>query len=346
MNLRLGLRLGAGSGGGRASDMILVYAIPSAGTNIQLAIQANSGWFSAGQKVVIDWGDDSVKETVSATSGHTGYIGHTYASAGTYTVKISGSMTRYGRSSTSDIEGQTLLTRIDSFGKLGITSFAYAFYDCIGLMSVPKTLQDSVTNMDYMFSGCIGAAFNPDFSKWNMSSVKNMQAMFWRCRGVAFNPNVSNWDVSNVENMRYMFLSCTSGAFNPNVSNWDVSKVKNMEAMFYECSHANFKGGRGVDGLGRGIAKWKPKSLSTGATTGLSNFMLGAKAQDATYLDSILNAWAALIGDSVNPLPTKITCNFGATKYTSAGADSFALLTATVANGGAGWSIACGGLQA
>ena len=73
--------------------------------------------------------------------------------------------------------------------------------------------------------------------------------------------------------------------------------------------------------------------------------MSGARVQDAIYLDSILNAWAALIGHSVNPLPTGITCNFGTTKYTSAGADSFALLTAKTSSGGADWTIASGGLQ-
>ena len=105
--------------------------------------------------------------------------------------------------------------------------------------------------------------------------------------------------------------------------------------MFASCSHANFKGGRGADGLGRGIANWKPKSLSTGATTGLSDFMLGAQAQDAAYLDSILNAWAALIGDPTNPLPSNITVTFTANQpYT--GSVSGAALTALVSHG---WSI-------
>ena len=319
MGLGLGLGLGLGRQGGwsEETDMILVYAIPAPSTPIQLAIQANSTWFSAGQKVVIDWGDGSANEAVSDTGGST-YIGHTYADIGTYTIKISGSMTMYGRSSYVNIAGQTLLTRVDSFGKLGITSFGRAFRGCTGLTSMPKTLPDGVTNMFGMFHSCSGSEFNP---------------------------NVSKWDVSKVENMGEVFLNCSGAAFNPDVSNWDVSKVTNMSYMFYNCSHANFKGGRGVDGIG--IAKWIPNSLSTGATTGLAGFMLSARAQPATYLDSILNAWAALIGDPVNPLPTKITCHFGTTtKYTRAGADSFALLTAKTSSGGAEWSISSGGLQA
>ena len=78
MRFGLGLGLGLGSrggGGGESPDMILVYAIPAPNTDIQLAIQASSTWFSAGQSVNIDWDDGSAAQTVSATGGST-YIGH------------------------------------------------------------------------------------------------------------------------------------------------------------------------------------------------------------------------------------------------------------------------------
>ena len=305
-SLGLGLGLGAQSRAAQ-KDMILVYEIPDPNTDIELAIQANSTYFSAGQSVVISWGDGSANEPVSDTGGST-YIGHTYTAAGTYKVKISGSMTMYGRSSGVDIAGQAYLTRVDSFGKLGITSFRFAFYKCTGLMSVPKTLPDSVTSMQDTFRNCYGDGFNPDVSKWDVSEVRCMSAMFNNCSGAGFNPDVSNWN---------------------------VSKVTSMKGMFQNCSHANFKGGRGVDGLGRGIANWKPKSLSTGATKGLSDFMLGAQAQDAAYLDSILNAWAALIGDPVNPLPANITATFPANQPYN-GSVSGAALTALAAHG---WAI-------
>jgi len=334
VKIKSGIKIGVSD-----NDMILVYEIPSPNTNIELAIQANSTWFDSGQEVVINWGDDSAKETVSATSGQSGYIGHTYTTAGTYTIKISGSMKMYGRSGFADIAGQGLLTRVDSFGKLGITSFAYAFYNCSGLMSVPKTLPDNVTNMYDMFQRCRAAAFNPDVSNWDVSNVTDMGYMFFNCYGASFNPDVSNWDVSKVTNTSGMFSDCYGASFNPDVSNWNVSNVRNMNWMFTGCSHQNFRGGRGADGLG--IANWTPKSLSS-----MHNFMLNARIQESTYLDSILNAWAALIGDPVNPLPTGITCHFGSTKYTSAGADSFALLTAPISSGGAAWTITSGGLEA
>ena len=206
----------------------------------------------------------------------------------------------------NELSGQELLTHIYSFGKLVITSLASAFFRCIGLVYVPKTLPSSVTIIQSIFNNCYGAAFNPD---------------------------VTNWDVSKVTDMSFMFYNCLGAALNPNVSTWDVSKVTDMSYMFRGCSHQNFRGGRGVDGIG--IAKWIPKSLLTGATTGLANFMLSARVQDAAYLDSILNAWAALIGDPVNPLPANITATFPANQPYN-GSVSGAALTALAAHG---WAI-------
>ena len=363
-SLGLGLGLGAQSRAAQ-KDMILVYAIPSAGTTIQLAIQANSTYFSAGQSVVIDWGDGSANDAVSNTGGST-YIGHTYASAGTYTVKISGSMKMYGRIWSNMLSGQELLTHIHSFGKLGITSLACAFWDCTGLVSVPKTLPDSVTSMQDMFrncygdgfnpdvskwdvsevrimsgmfSGCYGAVFNPDVSNWNVSKVTVMHYMFNNCRGDAFNPDVSGWDVSNVENMLYMFSGCKGAAFNPNVTNWNVSKVTNMSSMFSNCYGDAFRGGRGVGGVG--IAKWRLK-LGNNAVL-MVYFMSSSKIQDPPFLDDILNAWAALHAQGL--LPTNITVDFGNNKYTAAGNTAYTTLSTITDSGGAGWTILCGGLQ-
>jgi surface protein len=350
MRIGLGLGLGIGSmgGGGGSPDMILVYTIPASDTPIQLAIQANSTWFSAGQEVVIDWGDGSDNETVSATSGHTGYIEHTYTTAGTYTIRISGSMTMYGRNTPVDIAGQAYLTRVDSFGKLGIASLASAFYNCTGLMAVPKTVPDSVTNMYNMFNGCYGAAFNPDVSKWDVSNVTDMSLMFGICRGALFNPDVSKWNVSKVKYMHYMFSNCYGAAFNPDVSKWNVSKVENMNAMFYYCRGALFN---------PDVSKWnvskvasmstifhscsgvafnpniKSWTLKTGVTT--TSMFLASKTQPTTWLDELLVAWANNPNQGNN-----ITINFSPNKFTAdGGAPLPAVATALATLIGKGWSI-------
>ena len=273
-------------------------------TTIALAIKADGDWFDTGQQVSIDWGDGTTHTVVSATSGQSGYISHEYTTAATYLVKVSGTMKAYQRASKEDLAGQDLLTHIRSFGKLGIGSFAYAFYYCTGLISVPKYCPESISNMNSMFRFCLGAAFNPD---------------------------VSAWDVSNVENMYYMFSVCSGAAFNPDVSAWDVSNVKNMLYMFYDCRGAAFRGGRGT--AGTGIANWTPDSLTNAAS-----FMLASKKQEDGFLNLILITWAALINDIDHPLPEDITIDFGTNTYTAAASAAISALE------NHGWIISSGGL--
>ncbi len=357
----LGLGLGLGLGAHRkvggepyGNVLALEYDLRhiTEPTTIALAIKASGSWFDTGQEVSINWGDGTTHTVVSATSGQSGYISHEYTTAGTYVVKVSGTMKAYRRAGEENLAGQALLTHIRSFGKLGIKSFSYAFYRCTGLISVPKYCPNSISNMSrmfyncsgaafnpdvsnwdvsnvtdmqIMFRSCSGAAFNPDVSAWDVSNVENMSNMFYGCSGAAFSPDVSNWDVSNVSNMSYMFTACSGNLFNADVSNWDVSNVSNMSYMFYSCSGAAFNG--------NGIKNWKLKSGVNAVN--MNNFIGGAKVQAATWLDEILLAWAALIGDPTNPLPSNITITFQ-TNQPYTGSVSGAALTALVAHG---WTI-------
>lgn len=311
--LGLGLGLGLGShrkkaGGDPYKDVLaLEYDLRGIAepTTIALAIQANSTYFNADQEVSIDWGDATEPTVVSATSGQSGYISHEYADAGTYVVKVSGTMRAYQRTIVN-IAGQELLTHIHSFGKLGIESFYCAFYNCTSLISVPKYCPNSVSDMYYMFWNCSGASFNPDVSSWDVSNVTDMYAMFDSCRGASFNPNVSNWNVSSVTNMRYMFYCCSGNAF---------------------------RGGRGT--AGTGIANWTPDSLTTA-----TDFMRLSKKQEDGFLDDILIAWASLIGDLEHPLPGDVTIHFGTNTYTAAALDA---VYALEHHGTSGWVISSGG---
>ena len=144
---------------------------------------------------------------VSATSGQSGYISHEYTTAGTYMVKVSGTMKAYQRAGLDNLAGQDLLTHIRSFGKLGIESFSLAFYNCTGLISVPKYCPKSISNMVLMFQGCSGAAFNPDVSAWDVSNVETMNSMFQGCSGAAFRggrgtagTGIANWTPDSLTN--------------------------------------------------------------------------------------------------------------------------------------------------
>jgi surface protein len=255
----------------------------------------------------------------------------------------------YGRHALVGIAGQELLTRVDSFGKLGITSLASAFYKCTGLASVPKTVPDSVTDMFAMFRGCSGAAFNPDVSNWDVSKVTNMSNMFRDCSGAAFNPDVSNWDVSKVTNMSNMFYNCSGAAFNPVVSNWNVSKVTDMYQMFRGCSGdafnpdvSNWNVSKVTDmtrmfyncygdAFNPDMKRW---TLKTGVAT--AAMFLWSKIQPPTWLDNLLVEWAANTAQGNN-----ITIDFSPNKFTVDSGDPLpAVADALTTLEGKGWTIA------
>ena len=85
-----------------------------------------------------------------------------------------------------------------------------------------------ITDMSSLFED---TDFNGDISKWDVSNVTNMSYMFYGC--ISFNQDISTWNVSNVTNMYCMFCNCKS--FNQDISAWDVSNVTNNHYMFYKC---------------------------------------------------------------------------------------------------------------
>ena len=175
--------------------------------------------------VFIDWGDGSAPEKVTAV----GLKEHTYATAGTYIVKITGSLTGFG-----DPTGSTYtytgfgakLTEVTSWGEVGLIDLSWAFQEASNLIAVPPTLPPGVTSIKGMFNKA--TLFNGDISGWDVSKCTDMSLVFQYAS--AFNQDISSWDVSNVTNMYCMFTFAYK--FNQDISSWDVSKVEMMAGMF------------------------------------------------------------------------------------------------------------------
>ena len=194
----------------------------------------------------IDWGDGTVEEL----SGDKPDPAHTYATAGTYTVRITGIFPALYIN--ANIDAPKLQT-IEQWGDIHWESMEWAFRGAVNMVINAIDVPDlsGVTSMSHMFYGA--SAFTGDLSGWDVSSVTYMARMFsgatsfdgdlsgWDVSGVvnmegmfsdakAFNSNLSNWDVSGVLNMSRMFSG--AGSFNGDVSGWDVSSVMYMERMF------------------------------------------------------------------------------------------------------------------
>ncbi len=204
----------------------------------------------------IDWGDGK------KDSGVTGDITHTYDSAGTYRVKISGEFphlyfeenNEYGNKNDS-----YKLISVEQWGKIEWKDMSKMFYWCINMTSKANDIPNlsNVKDMSYMFSNANGSNltikniekwdvsnvtnmshlfenshFNQDISSWNVSNVTNMSYMF---NGVfSFDKDIGSWNISNVTNMSYMFANTgfMSMGFNQDISSWNVSNVTNMSHMF------------------------------------------------------------------------------------------------------------------
>jgi len=127
------------------------------------------------------------------------------------------------------------LTEIRHWGTVAWTSMYKAFYGCSNMRltatDVPKF--NAVTNMSYMFAGCI--VFNQSVSNFNTAAVTDMSFMFYDCS--VFNQSVSNFNTAAVTEMLGMFAGCS--AFNQSVSNFNTEKVTNMNYMFGNCSAFN-----------------------------------------------------------------------------------------------------------
>ena len=232
----------------------------------------------------VNWGDMSDEETFNTDVSPS----HTYTTAGTYTVSITGTFPRIYFNDVTDTPGANAdkILTIKKWGDTQWTSMNNAFRGCSKLTSAGTDLPNlsGVTDMSFMFNNA--AVFNGDLSSWNVSNVKNMSFMFlnaslfngdlssWNVSlvtdmpfmfagALAFDVDLNNWNVSNVKNMSFMFSNAR--VFDGDISNWDVSKVTNMSDMFDNASAFN------VD-----ISNWDVSKV-----TDMSFMFLNATAFDA-----------------------------------------------------------------
>jgi surface protein len=229
------------------APLVLVYDTSFEPANNTISVPLNGT-----VNCTIDWGDGS-----SESHTTTGFKTHTYASAGIYTVQISGTMTQLnhgtGASSTSN---KAKLVRCPSFGNVGLTSLSSAFRNCVNLIEVPVVVPAAVTNMGSVFQGA--TAFNQPIGGWNTSSVTNMGSMFQGA--TAFNQPIGGWNTSSVTNMGNMFQGAT--AFNQDIGGWNTAAVTAMSNMFV-----------GATAFNQDIGGW-----NTAAVTSMSSMFNGATA--------------------------------------------------------------------
>ena len=183
---------------------------------------------STGLNIVVDWGDASTSTITSHTDPA---VTHTYASASTYSISITGTLPGFQFNNAGD---KLKILNISSWGVLDITT-NFAFRGCTNLTcSATDAPTITTTDLTQTFGTCTN--FNGAIGNWDTSGVNNMEGMF--STATAFNQDISTWDTSSVTNMFRMFRVAT--AFNQDISAWDVSQVSNFGGFMAGKTFSNY----------------------------------------------------------------------------------------------------------
>jgi surface protein len=214
---------------------------------------------------IVEWGDGTSN---TITTFNQAEITHTYPSAGTYIISLTGTIRGFRFNNGGD---RLKILNIRNWGTFNMTNDS-TFFGCSNLNATAKDAPiisttslascfencgnfngavgnwdvKDVTNFSRMFacnSPIIGK-FNRYIGNWNTSKATTIRAMFQA--QPEFNQDISTnevtvnnvtyiaWDTLNVVDMAFTLNGGTGniGKFNQNIGNWNTSKVTTTRAMF------------------------------------------------------------------------------------------------------------------
>ena len=221
---------------GFGGAFITTWTTTETDETITIPTESDSG--NSVYSYTVHWGDSPQSDTTT----YTGDATHTYAAAGTYTVRITGTFSRIYFNNFDDNgdgdptgDNKTKIKTVEQWGSIKWGSMEGAFNGAENLTVPAVDAPDltKVTSMRFMFQNA--SVFNQDISSWNTENINNMSAMF--SGATAFNQDISKWNTAMVTDMSFMFSF--TDAFNQDISKWNTAMVTNMSFMFTSASAFN-----------------------------------------------------------------------------------------------------------
>jgi len=209
------------SGGGPAPvnpDFVTTWNVASDGETVTLPLKS-SGVFSG----TIDWGDGGATDTLSFANK-----AHTYTTAGTYTITISGdTLQGWAFENSGD---KLKITDVSNWGTIFEFDRTRMFQGCAN-MDVSATDVPTISTTSFLSQFYQTGITTPDWSAWDMTGVTTYELCFQN--SISFNGIIPNWVTTSTTNIKNMMNTCSS--FNQDLSSWVTDNITNVESAFKNC---------------------------------------------------------------------------------------------------------------
>ena len=216
-------------GGGSASSAPFIFdAITTADAEVfQMPFRTTST-----VNAEVDWGDGT-SDTVTSSAEAV----HTYATAGTHTITVTGIINgwSYYFANQDDVSvDKDQMGNVYQWGSF-LVDEDVTFYQCTN-MTVSATDKLKFTdnyNFGYWFFGTTSMT-SIDVSNWDISSMTALRRMFSMSGLTSI--DISSWDTANIENMEGLFGNCTSLATITGIENLDLTSLTNAGYLLDNCT--------------------------------------------------------------------------------------------------------------
>ena len=94
----------------------------------------------------------------------------------------------------------------------------------------------NISDISYMFSGCLSLILLPDISKMKLNNLTNIRGIFCYCSSLSYIDDIGEWEIKNIQDICGIFKYCSSLKSLPDISKWNTINVTDIGCIFEECS--------------------------------------------------------------------------------------------------------------